>query len=129
MSLRPGNTAPFQEMSQRWRVADSTVSDLTGPRFEPQTSRSCEERVNAQPTGRFCVEVLVSNSKPGKLNTVLPTTSYRCDLSWLADSSLAPTDCSKSSKDYWDFRDALSRKSLSFFRQNLRIRQQKYKTL
>ena len=51
-SLRPGNTAPFEEMSQRWRAIGNTVSDLTGPRFEPQTSRSRDERVTARPTGR-----------------------------------------------------------------------------
>ena len=51
-SLRPGNTAPFEEMSQRWRAVGNTVSDLTGPRFEPQTSRSRDERVTARPTGR-----------------------------------------------------------------------------
>ena len=33
-SLRPGNTAPFEEMSQRWRAVGNTVSDLTGPRLE-----------------------------------------------------------------------------------------------
>ena len=49
-SLRPGNTAPFEEMSQRWRAVGNTVSDLTGPRFEPQTSRSRDERVTAWPT-------------------------------------------------------------------------------
>ena len=51
-SLRPGNTAPFKEMSQRWRAVGNTVSDLTGPRFEPQTSRSRDKRVTARPTGR-----------------------------------------------------------------------------
>ena len=51
-SLRPGNTAPFKEMSQRWRAVGNTVSDLTGLRFEPQTSRSRDERVTARPTGR-----------------------------------------------------------------------------
>ena len=50
-SLRPGNTAPFEEMSQRWRAVGDTVSDLTGPRFESQTSRSRDERVTARPTG------------------------------------------------------------------------------
>ena len=44
-SLRPGNTASFEKMLQRWRTVDNTVSDLTGPRFEPQTSRSRDERV------------------------------------------------------------------------------------
>ena len=29
-SLRPGNTAPLVEMSQRWRAVDKTVSDSTG---------------------------------------------------------------------------------------------------
>ena len=52
-SLRPGNTAPFEEMSQRWRAVGNTVSDLTGPRFEPQTSRSRDERVTARPSGRL----------------------------------------------------------------------------
>ena len=42
-----GNTAPFEEMSQRWRAVGNTVSDLTGPRFEPLTSRSRDERVTA----------------------------------------------------------------------------------
>ena len=28
-SLRPGNTTPFEEMSQRWRTVGNTVSDLT----------------------------------------------------------------------------------------------------
>ena len=31
----------------------STLSDLTGPRFEPQTSRPRDERVTARPTNRF----------------------------------------------------------------------------
>ena len=38
-SLRPGNTAPFEELSLRWLAVGNTVSDLTGPKFEPQTSR------------------------------------------------------------------------------------------
>ena len=51
--LRPGNSAPFKEILQRWRVVGNTVSDLTGPRFEPQTSRSRDEHVTALPTGSF----------------------------------------------------------------------------
>ena len=47
------NTAPFEEMSQRWRAVGNTVSDLTGPRFERQTSRSRDERVTARPIGRY----------------------------------------------------------------------------
>ena len=42
-SLHPGNTASLEEMSQRWRAVGNTVSDLTGARFEPQTSRSRDE--------------------------------------------------------------------------------------
>ena len=52
-SLRPGNTTSFEEMSQRWRAVGNTVSDLTGPRFEPQTSCSRDESVTARPTVRF----------------------------------------------------------------------------
>ena len=46
--MHPGNTAPFKEMLQRWRAVGNTVSDLTGPRFEPQTSRSGDELVTAR---------------------------------------------------------------------------------
>ena len=53
MPLRPGNTASFKEMSQRWQAIGNTVLDLTGPRFEPQTSRSRDEGVTARPTGRL----------------------------------------------------------------------------
>ena len=49
--LGPGNTAHF-EMLQRWRAVGNTVSDLTGPRFEPQIFRFKDERVTARPTGR-----------------------------------------------------------------------------
>ena len=45
VSLRPNDTAAFEEMSQRWQAVSSTVTDLIGPRFEPQTSRSRNERV------------------------------------------------------------------------------------
>ena len=31
----------------------ATLSNLTGPRFKPQTSRSRDERVTARPTGRL----------------------------------------------------------------------------
>ena len=46
-SLRQGNTAPFEKMSQWWRAVGNTVSDLTAPRFEPQTFRSRDERITA----------------------------------------------------------------------------------
>ena len=45
-SLRPRYTA-FEEMSQQWQAIGNTVSDLTGPRFAPQTSRSRNEHVTA----------------------------------------------------------------------------------
>ena len=47
-SLRPVNTGSTEEMSQRWRAVVNTVFDLTGVRFEPQTSRSRDESVTAQ---------------------------------------------------------------------------------
>ena len=37
-------------MLQRWRAVGNTASDLTGLRFEPQTSRSRDERFTARPT-------------------------------------------------------------------------------
>ena len=43
LSLRPGNIAPFEKMLQRWRAVGNTLSDLTGPRFEPSTSRSRDQ--------------------------------------------------------------------------------------
>ena len=52
-SLLPGNTAPFEEMLQRWQSVGSTVSSLTGPRFEPQTSRSRDESVTIRRNGRL----------------------------------------------------------------------------
>ena len=43
-SLRPGgNTASSKEMSPRWRAVGNAVFDLTGPRFESQTSRYRDE--------------------------------------------------------------------------------------
>ena len=29
-----GNTAPFEEMLQRWRAVGNTLFDLTSPRFD-----------------------------------------------------------------------------------------------
>ena len=50
------NTAPFEEMLYRWRVFGNTMSDLTGPRLELQIFRYRDERVTAQPPGRFTTE-------------------------------------------------------------------------
>ena len=52
-SLHPGSTASFEEMLQRWRAVGNTVSNLVGPRFEPQTFHSRNERVTARPSGRY----------------------------------------------------------------------------
>ena len=50
-SLRTSNTAPLEEMLPRWRAVGNTVANLTGSRFEPQTSRSRDERITARPSG------------------------------------------------------------------------------
>ena len=44
-SLRQNNRASFEEISKRWQAVGNTASSLTAPRFEPQTSRSKDERV------------------------------------------------------------------------------------
>ena len=44
------NTAHFKEISQRWRAVDNTVSNLTGPRFEPQTYSFNKEHVTDRST-------------------------------------------------------------------------------
>ena len=54
-----GNTAPFEEMLQRWRAVGNTVSHLTGPRFEPQTSRSRDEHVTVRPPGKIHILILM----------------------------------------------------------------------
>ena len=50
-SLRPGNTAPFEEILHRWQAVGNTVYDLTGLRFEPQTSSCRDKCVTARTTG------------------------------------------------------------------------------
>ena len=52
-SLHPGNTVSFEELLQRWRAVSNSVSDLTGPKFESQISRSIDARVTARPTSRL----------------------------------------------------------------------------
>ena len=60
-SLRPGKTAPFEEMSQRWRAVANTVADLIASRFEPHTSCSRDERITARPTeqGFAIIQLLI----------------------------------------------------------------------
>ena len=47
-SLRPGSTA-LETILLRWQAVGSNVSDLTCPRFEPETYRSKDELVPARP--------------------------------------------------------------------------------
>ena len=61
-SLRLGNTALFEKMSQRWRAVGNIVSDLIDPRVEPQTSRSRDEQVTARPNGWSSQKVDSSSS-------------------------------------------------------------------
>ena len=49
-SSRPGNAALLEKIPQWWLAVCNTVSCLTGPRFEPQTSRSRDEGFTARPT-------------------------------------------------------------------------------
>ena len=48
-----------KKMLLRWRAVGNTASDLTGPRFEPQTSRFQDERVTAGSSD--CFRKLVKN--------------------------------------------------------------------
>ena len=75
--IAPGNTAPFEEMLRWWRAVGNTVFNLTGPRFEPQTSRSRDERVTVRPTGRRNqIYVKISRSAiPKNLSSPLLLTS------------------------------------------------------
>ena len=58
-SLHSANTAPFEEMLQRWRAVGNEVSNLAGPRFEPKTFCSRGERATVRPTGRLNKRLLV----------------------------------------------------------------------
>ena len=49
-SLRPGNTAPSEEMSLRWQVVGNAVSNFTGLRFEPLTPCSRDKCITVRPT-------------------------------------------------------------------------------
>ena len=70
-SLRPGNTASFEQMSQWWPAVGNTVFNLTGLRFEPQTSRSRDECVTArQLAGSFCTSI-TEKSRQRKLITII----------------------------------------------------------
>ena len=51
--IAPWRHSSFQSysMSQRWQAVGIAVSDLIGPRFEPQIYRSRDEHVTARLTG------------------------------------------------------------------------------
>ena len=72
-SLRPGNTAPFEKMSQRWRAVGNTVSNLTG--FELQTSRSRDECVTARPTIKIGIHSSLLDVQQLKRDNVKPPPS------------------------------------------------------
>ena len=59
MSLRPGNTDSFEEMSQRWRAVGNTVTDLTGPSFELQTSRPRNNTLPLDQPSRLLQSILL----------------------------------------------------------------------
>ena len=54
--------APLEETLQPWRAVGSTVSDLISRRFEPQTSRSRDERVTLDQL--FCLTLQIFNHQP-----------------------------------------------------------------
>ena len=65
--IAPGNTAFFEEISQRWRAVGNTESNLTGPRFESLTSHSRDECVIFYSTNynvycRVAIITLLNNS-------------------------------------------------------------------
>ena len=83
-SLRPSNTVPFEEMSQRWQVLGHTVFNLTGLRFEPQTSRSRDRRVTARPASWSNSNAFIfggSHLGPVILDSMLQTARHRRDIS------------------------------------------------
>ena len=74
-SLRPGNTAPFEEMLQRWRAVGNNVFSLTSLRFEPKISHFRHESVTTRPTGRYLNHFNNQNSsKIGVYNRSQPPT-------------------------------------------------------
>ena len=64
--LRRATQLLSKKWSQWWRAVGNSVFNLTGPRFEPQISRSRDERVTIRPNGQ---------------QKVLPTVRQRCNIS------------------------------------------------
>ena len=55
-SLRPGYTAPFEEMPQRWRAVGNTVPDLTARdlNLRPPAPETNDQLASpSRPTGRY----------------------------------------------------------------------------
>ena len=48
--IAPAGKTASLEMLRRWRAVGNTVSNFTGPKFKPQTSRYRDGRVTARPT-------------------------------------------------------------------------------
>ena len=57
--MRLGNTSFVEEMLHRADI----VSDLTGPRFEPQNSRIRDKRATVRPTVRFRMKICFNEDK------------------------------------------------------------------
>ena len=70
-SLRPGSTARFEEMLQRWRTVDNTVSQFNQP--ETWTSNlPLQRRMRYRSkTGRYKMALYVTEKKRSALNCVL----------------------------------------------------------
>ena len=82
-SLLPGYSGSLECISQRWRSVGKSVSDLTGPRFKPQTSRSRHERVTTRPTGQWTRSYIARTrtrmkfSSRGKSRRLPPERNFR----------------------------------------------------
>ena len=51
--IAPGQYSFFRRNVAAVANVNNTVSNLTGPKFEPQTSYARNKRVTARPTGRY----------------------------------------------------------------------------
>ena len=99
--IAPRQHSFFQRNMQRRRAIGNTVYDLTGPRFEPQTSRSRDKRVTknkhktkSTPAGCFTLEkglqkkksVYENNAGTSKKHSVLCRVLYLHDALWVHDA-------------------------------------------
>ena len=74
LSFRPGNTASFEEMLQRRRAVNNTVSDLTGLKFEPQTSRTRDQSVTLDQLASDLI--CITHSRWLKFNSRMPLSDW-----------------------------------------------------